>query len=104
LTWSPPNRPESNGWRYARQQNRTARLSTDVNTAPGINAVATVTAFARAGNVDTVLVAGRIRNWRGKLTGHDMNVASAQALASRDYVFAASGQRADALTSVRAPL
>jgi len=34
--------------------------TTDVNTAPGSHAVATVTAFAYAGNVDTVLVAGQI--------------------------------------------
>ena len=74
--------------------------TTDVNTAPGTNAVATVTAFAHVGNVDTVLVAGQIRKWRGKLTGHDMNAVAAQALASRDYLFAASGQRADALTDM----
>jgi cytosine/adenosine deaminase-related metal-dependent hydrolase len=74
--------------------------TTDVNTAPGTNAVATVTAFAHAGNVDTVLVAGQIRKWRGKLTGHDMNAVAAQVLASRDYLFAASGQRAGTLTDV----
>ena len=71
--------------------------TTDVNTAPGTNAVATVTAFAHAGNVDTVLIAGQVRKWRGKLTGHDMNAVAAQVLASRDYLFAAGGQRADAL-------
>jgi len=74
--------------------------TTDVNTAPGSNAVATVTAFAHAGNVDTVLVAGQIRKWRGQLTGHDMNAVSAQVLASRDYLFAASHQRADVLADV----
>ena len=66
--------------------------TTDVNTAPGTNAVATVTAFAHAGNVDTVLVAGQVRKWRGKLTGHDMNAVAAQVLASRDYLFAAGGR------------
>lgn len=74
--------------------------TTDVNTAPGSNAVATVTAFAHAGNVDTVLVAGQIRKWRGQLTGHDMNTVTAQVLASRDYLFAASHQRADVLADV----
>jgi len=74
--------------------------TTDVNTAPGSNAVATVTAFAHAGNVDTVLVAGQIRKWRGQLTGHDMNAVTAQVLASRDYLFAASHQRADVLADV----
>ena len=74
--------------------------TTDVNTVPGTNAVATVTAFAHAGNVDTVLVAGQVRKWRGELTGHDMNAVAAQVLASRDYLFAASGQRADILNGV----
>lgn len=71
--------------------------TTDANTAPGTNAVATLTAFAHAGNVDTVLVAGQVRKWRGKLTGHDMSAVAAQAVASRDYLFAASGQRPDVL-------
>ena len=48
-------------------------------------------------HIDTVLIAGQVRKWRGKLTGHDMNAVAAQVLASRDYLFAASGQRADAL-------
>jgi 5-methylthioadenosine/S-adenosylhomocysteine deaminase len=74
--------------------------TTDVNTAPGSNAVATVTAFAHAGNVDTVLVAGQIRKWRGQLTGHDMNAVTAQVLASRDYLFAGSHQRAGVLADV----
>jgi hypothetical protein len=74
--------------------------TTDVNTAPGTNAVATVTAFAHAGNIDTVLVAGQVRKWRGKLTGHDMNAVAAQVLASRDYLFATSGQRPDVLTDI----
>jgi 5-methylthioadenosine/S-adenosylhomocysteine deaminase len=74
--------------------------TTDANTAPGTNAVATVTAFAHAGNVDTVLVAGQIRKWRGKLTGHNINAVAAQVLASRDYLFTASGQRPDALTDI----
>jgi len=62
-------------------------------------------AFAYVGNVDTVLVAGQVRKWRGKLTGHNMDAVAAQVLASRDYLFAASGQRADALADAgTAPL
>jgi 5-methylthioadenosine/S-adenosylhomocysteine deaminase len=71
--------------------------TTDVNTAPGTNAVATVTAFAHPGNVDIVLVAGQVRKWPGKLTGHDVSAVVAQAVASRDYLFAAGGQRPDVL-------
>jgi hypothetical protein len=37
------------------------------------------------------------QNPPGKLTGHDMNTIAAQVLASRDYLLAADGQRADAL-------
>jgi cytosine/adenosine deaminase-related metal-dependent hydrolase len=83
-----------------KQADITLIRTTDVNTAPGTNAVATVTAFAHAGNVDTVLVAGQVRKWRGKLTGHDMNAVAAQVLASRDYLFATSGQRPDVLTDI----
>ena len=81
-------------WTPGKEADITLIRTTDVNTAPGSNAVATVTAFAHAGNVDTVLVAGQIRKWRGQLTGHDMNTVTAQVLASRDYLFAASHQRA----------
>jgi 5-methylthioadenosine/S-adenosylhomocysteine deaminase len=80
-----------------KQADITLIRTTDVNTAPGTNAVATVTAFAQPGNVDTVLVAGQVRKWRGKLIGHDMGAVVAQAVASRDYLFAASGQRPDVL-------
>jgi hypothetical protein len=34
---------------------------------------------------------------RGELTGRDMSAVVAQAVASRDYLFAASGQRPDVL-------
>lgn len=39
---------------------------------PLTNAVSTVVSYAHAGNVDTVLIAGEIRKWRGQLVGHDL--------------------------------
>ena len=36
----------------------------------------------------------------GELTGHHMNAVAAQVPASRDYLFAANGQRADTLADM----
>jgi 5-methylthioadenosine/S-adenosylhomocysteine deaminase len=37
----------------------------DINTMPLTNAISSVVSHAHAGNVDTVLIAGEIRKWRG---------------------------------------
>lgn len=71
--------------------------TTDVNTAPLSNAVATATAFAHAGNVDTVLVGGRIRKFRGDLVGHDLAQVRGLVEASRDHLMAARGLTPDTL-------
>ncbi|MGP4044049.1 amidohydrolase family protein [Streptomyces sp. 2A115] len=71
--------------------------TTDVNTAPLSNALATVTAFAHPGNVDTVFVAGQVRKFRGELVGRDLGRIRGLIEASRDYLFAASGRRPDVL-------
>jgi hypothetical protein len=42
-------------------------------------------------NVDTVIVAGRIRKWRGQLLGHDIGKLRAELTQSRDRIFAAAG-------------
>jgi hypothetical protein len=41
--------------------------TSDVNVARASDALATVTSFAHAGNVDTVLVGGELRKFRGHL-------------------------------------
>lgn len=46
-----------------------------------------VTAFAHAGNVDTVFVAGRLRKWRGGLVDVDVDQVHEALAASRDHVF-----------------
>ena len=69
--------------------------TTDINTAPLSNALATVTAFALAGNVDTVLVAGQVRKFRGKLIGHDLDRIHGLIETSRDYLYSARGFTGD---------
>ena len=51
---------------------------------------AVVTLMERT-NVSTVLVAGQVKKWRGKLLGHDMDRLRMDLEASRDYLFNAAG-------------
>jgi 5-methylthioadenosine/S-adenosylhomocysteine deaminase len=69
----------------------------DINTMPLTNAASTVVSHAHAGNVDTVLIAGEIRKWRGRLVGHDLAKVSARVQQSRDELFARRGQKLDIL-------
>ncbi|HVW40626.1 MAG TPA: amidohydrolase family protein [Amycolatopsis sp.] len=73
--------------------------TSDVNTAPLSNALATVTAFAHPGNVDTVFVAGQVRKFRGELVGQDLAKIRGLIEASRDHLFAAGGRRPDILAA-----
>jgi 5-methylthioadenosine/S-adenosylhomocysteine deaminase len=47
------------------------------------------------GNVETVIVAGKVRKWKGRLLDADLGSLRRQLEASRDYVFAAAGIRQD---------
>jgi hypothetical protein len=42
-------------------------------------------------NVETVIVAGKIRKWQGQLLGFNIPQLRSQLEASRDYVFGAAG-------------
>jgi 5-methylthioadenosine/S-adenosylhomocysteine deaminase len=42
-------------------------------------------------NVETVIVAGKVRKWKGQLLDVDLPHLHKQLEASRDYVFAAAG-------------
>jgi hypothetical protein len=42
-------------------------------------------------NVETVIVGGKIRKWKGRLQNVDLNHLRQQLEASRDYVFQAAG-------------
>jgi hypothetical protein len=59
--------------------------------APLNNAAGAVVTLMERSNVDTVLVAGRIRKWRGQLMGHDLARLQRDLAASRDHLFTAAG-------------
>jgi len=42
-------------------------------------------------NVETVIVAGKMRKWKGQLVGVDLHHLRRQLEASRDRIFAAAG-------------
>lgn len=63
---------------------------TPLNHVPG--AVATL---MDRSNVDTVLVAGKIRKWRGNLVGVDLDKMRTELEASRDYLFDAADIKQD---------
>jgi len=46
-------------------------------------------------NVETVIVAGKVRKWQGKLLDVDLPRLRRQLEDSRDYVFAAAGIQQD---------
>ncbi len=69
----------------------------DVNVAPASSALAAVTSFAHSGNVDTVLVGGQLRKFRGQLVNHDFAAVRAMTESSRDYLMAARGLQPDRL-------
>ncbi|MFI0484923.1 amidohydrolase family protein [Actinomadura sp. 9N215] len=63
--------------------------TTDLNTFAAAGTPAALVTFANRANVDTVLVAGEVRKWRGRLVGHDLTKIKAIAEASRDHLLAA---------------
>jgi 5-methylthioadenosine/S-adenosylhomocysteine deaminase len=65
--------------------------TSDINVAPASNALATVTSFAHSGNVDTVLVGGELRKFRGQLMNHDFGQVRRMIEGSRDYLMRAQG-------------
>ncbi|WP_224242472.1 amidohydrolase family protein [Hyalangium gracile] len=63
----------------------------DINVAPLNNVPGAVVTLMERGNVDTVIVAGRIRKWRGALVDVNWPQLRAALEASRDYIFQAAG-------------
>ena len=62
-----------------------------INVAP-LNVVpGAVVSLMERSNVETVIVAGRIRKWKGRLIGVDLNRLRRDLEASRDYLFEAAG-------------
>jgi cytosine/adenosine deaminase-related metal-dependent hydrolase len=62
-----------------------------LNVAPLNHVPGAVVSLMDRGNVETVLVAGKLRKWKGRLLGVDLPRLRRQLEASRDYVFNAAG-------------
>jgi cytosine/adenosine deaminase-related metal-dependent hydrolase len=67
----------------------------DINLYPSNNAVGTVVQAAERSNIDTVIVGGRVRKYRGQVVGLDMVRLKAMVEESRSHLFSAVGYRPD---------
>ncbi|MFD1330397.1 amidohydrolase family protein [Methylopila musalis] len=66
--------------------------ATALNVAPLNNAPGAVVTLMERSNVETVLVAGQVRKWKGALLGHDIPALRDRITASRDHLFGAVGR------------
>ncbi|HEX7855943.1 MAG TPA: amidohydrolase family protein [Sphingobium sp.] len=66
-----------------------------INVAPLNHVTGAIVTLMERSNVDTVLVAGAIRKWRGELVGVDIAKLRSELEDSRDYLFEASGVKCD---------
>jgi 5-methylthioadenosine/S-adenosylhomocysteine deaminase len=62
-----------------------------INVAPLNHVPGAVVSLMDRSNVETVIVAGKIRKWRGRLQDVNINRLRRELDASRDYLFAAAG-------------
>jgi cytosine/adenosine deaminase-related metal-dependent hydrolase len=62
-----------------------------LNVAPLNNVPGAVVTLMERHNVESVIVAGQVRKWKGALIGHDVEARRRQLSASRDHLFAAAG-------------
>ncbi|HEX7783171.1 MAG TPA: amidohydrolase family protein, partial [Sphingobium sp.] len=62
-----------------------------INVAPLNHVTGAIVTLMERSNVDTVMVAGAIRKWRGEVVGVDVAKLRSELEASRDYLFEASG-------------
>src|SRR4029079_19644921 len=67
----------------------------DINLYPSNNAIGTVVQAAERSNVDTVIISGRARQYRGKVLGLDMKRLKSMVDESRNHLFSAVGYRPD---------
>jgi 5-methylthioadenosine/S-adenosylhomocysteine deaminase len=67
----------------------------DINLYPSNNAVGTVVQAAERSNIDTVIIGGRVRKYRGEVVGLDMKRLKAMVEESRNHLFTAIGYRPD---------
>jgi len=62
-----------------------------INVAPVNNVPGAVVSLMDRTTVETVIVAGKVRKWKGRLLGVDLRSLRRQLEASRDFIFAAAG-------------
>ena len=62
-----------------------------INVAPLNNVPGAVVSLMERTNVETVIVAGKVRKWRGKLLDVDLRSLRRELESSRDYIFSAAG-------------
>ncbi len=67
----------------------------DINLYPSNNAVGTVVQAAERSNVDTVIIGGRVRKYKGKVMGVDMKRLKTMVEESRTHLFTAIGYHPD---------
>ncbi len=65
--------------------------ATRINVAPLNQVPGAIVSLMDRTNVETVIVAGKVRKWKGQLLDVDLSNLRRQLEASRDYVFAAAG-------------
>jgi 5-methylthioadenosine/S-adenosylhomocysteine deaminase len=65
----------------------------DINLYPSNHAIGTVVAAADIRNIDTVIIGGRVRKLRGKMTGVNMEKFRQLADESRNYLFGKAGYK-----------
>ena len=72
---------------------------TALNVAPVNNVPGSVVSLMDRSNVETVIVAGKVRKWKGRLLDVDLAGLRSQLEASRDYIFQAAGVAQDLFRS-----
>ena len=65
--------------------------ATALNVAPLNNVPGAVVSLMDRTNVETVIVGGKVRKWKGRLVDVDLHHLRRQLEASRDHIFAAAG-------------
>jgi cytosine/adenosine deaminase-related metal-dependent hydrolase len=71
----------------------------DINLYPSNHAIGTVVGAADVRNIDTVIIGGKIRKFRGKMTGVSMEKFRQMVDESRSYLFNKAGYKLDVFSS-----
>ena len=69
--------------------------ATAINVAPLNHVPGAVVTLMERSNVETVIVAGRVRKWKGRLLNTNLVKLRTDLEASRDYLFKAAGVTQD---------